>query len=195
MLFKSSQGADYLVVGLGNPGSKYSGTRHNIGFEALDFISKKTGTPITKAKFSGLYGTWEYKGKKILLLKPQTFMNLSGQSVGAAAKFYKLTADKVIVVHDDVSLDIGRMRIRTKGSAGGHNGLKSIIDYLDIDFPRIKVGVGQKPHPDYDLADWVLGKFTDSEKKLLQDKFCDIYNAIQLLVDDKSDEAMNLYNK
>lgn len=195
MFFKSSQGADYLVVGLGNPGSKYTASRHNIGFEAVDFIASKASVSITKAKFSGLYGVWQYKDKKVLLLKPQTFMNLSGQSVGEAARFYKIKPENVLVIYDDVSLDVGKIRIRTKGSAGGHNGIKSIIDHIDQEFPRIKIGVGQKPHQDYDLAAWVLGKFSDGDKKLLQDNFTDIYNIVQLLIDGETEKAMNLYNK
>ncbi|MEG0092308.1 MAG: aminoacyl-tRNA hydrolase, partial [Oscillospiraceae bacterium] len=170
MFLKGSQGADYLVVGLGNPGGKYDGSRHNIGFETIDFIAQKTGTKIIKAKFSGLYGVWQYKDKKVLLLKPQTFMNLSGQSVGEAARFYKIKPENTLIIYDDVSLDVGKVRIRTKGSAGGHNGIKSIIEQIGDEFPRVKIGVGQKPHPDYDLAAWVLGKFTQDDKKLLQER-------------------------
>ncbi|MEG3029571.1 MAG: aminoacyl-tRNA hydrolase [Oscillospiraceae bacterium] len=195
MFLKGSQGADYLVVGLGNPGGKYEGSRHNIGFETIDFIAQKTGTKIIKAKFSGLYGVWQYKDRKILLLKPQTFMNLSGQSVGEAARFYKIKPENTLIIYDDVSLDVGKVRIRTKGSAGGHNGIKSIIENIGEEFPRIKIGVGQKPHPDYDLADWVLGKFSQGDKKLLQERFEDVYSAAELLIDSQVEKAMNLYNK
>ena len=183
------------MVGLGNPGAKYTGTRHNIGFEAIDYISEKTSAPITKAKFQGLYGTWQYKDKKIMLLKPQTYMNLSGQSVAEAAKFFKVPVQNIIVLHDDVSLPIGKLRIREKGSAGGHNGLKSIISYFDEDFLRIKIGVGEKPHPDYDLADWVLGKFTDEEKKQLEQRFDDILKAVEMVIDGETQQAMSRYSR
>ncbi len=195
MLFKNTQGADYLIVGLGNPGSKYDNTRHNIGFAAMDYICDKTGTRLDKAKFKALYGTWKYKDKKIILLKPQTFMNLSGEAVGAAARFYKIPPENVIIIYDDVSMAVGKMRIRLKGSAGGHNGIKSIISHIGDAFPRIKLGVGEKPHPEYDLADWVLGKFTDSDKKALSEKFESAYQSVQLIIDGSTDKAMNLYNR
>lgn len=195
MFFKSNQNIDYIVVGLGNPGSKYQNTRHNIGFEALDYIAEKNNVSVTKAKFSALYGVWETDGKKIMLLKPQTFMNLSGEAVMQAAKFYKVPAENIIVIYDDISLDVGKMRIRQKGSAGGHNGIKSIISHIGQEFPRIKMGVGQKPHPDYDLADWVLGKFTDSEKKLLSERFEDVHNAVKLMANGDIQKAMNAYSK
>ena len=192
---KSNQSIDYIVAGLGNPGSKYQNTRHNIGFETLDYIADKNNVSVTKAKFSALYGVWETEGKKVMLLKPQTFMNLSGEAVMQAAKFYKVPAENIIVIFDDVSLDVGKMRIRAKGSAGGHNGIKSIISHMGQEFPRIKMGVGQKPHPDYDLADWVLGKFTESDKKLLADRFEDAHRAVTLMVTGDSQKAMNLYNR
>ena len=140
-LKKSNQSIDYIVVGLGNPGSKYQNTRHNIGFETLDYIADKNNVSVTKAKFSALYGVWEQDGHKIMLLKPQTFMNLSGEAVKQAASFYKVPAENIIVIFDDVSLDVGKMRIREKGSAGGHNGIKSIISHMGQDFPRIKMGL------------------------------------------------------
>ncbi|MBE6878002.1 MAG: aminoacyl-tRNA hydrolase [Ruminococcaceae bacterium] len=192
---KSKQSIDYIVAGLGNPGSKYQNTRHNIGFETLDYIADKNNVSVTKAKFSALYGVWETEGRKVMLLKPQTFMNLSGEAVMQAARFYKVPAENIIVIFDDVSLDVGKMRIRAKGSAGGHNGIKSIISHMGQDFPRIKMGVGQKPHPDYDLADWVLGKFTDGDKKLLADRFEDAHKAVKLMVSGDSQKAMNLYNR
>ena len=194
-LKKSNQSIDYIVVGLGNPGSKYQNTRHNIGFETLDYIADKNNVSVTKAKFSALYGVWEQDGHKIMLLKPQTFMNLSGEAVKQAASFYKVPAENIIVIFDDVSLDVGKMRIREKGSAGGHNGIKSIISHMGQEFPRIKMGVGQKPHPDYDLADWVLGKFKDGDKKLLADRFEDAHKAVKLMVTGDSQKAMNLYNR
>ena len=194
-LKKSNQSIDYIVVGLGNPGSKYQNTRHNIGFETLDYIADKNNVSVTKAKFSALYGVWEQDGHKIMLLKPQTFMNLSGEALKQAASFYKVPAENIIVIFDDVSLDVGKMRIREKGSEGGHNGIKSIISHMGQEFPRIKMGVGQKPHPDYDLADWVLGKFPDGDKKLLADRFEDAHKAVKLMVTGDSQKAMNLYNR
>ena len=195
MLFKTSQGADYMIVGLGNPGSKYDNTRHNIGFACVDYICDKTGVKLDKAKFKALYGIWKYKDKKIIILKPQTFMNLSGEAVGAAARFYKISPENVIIIYDDVSMAVGKMRIRLKGSAGGHNGIKSIIAHMGDSFPRVKMGVGEKPHPEYDLADWVLGKFTDSDRKTLSEKFDNAYQAVQLIIDGQTDKAMNLYNR
>ena len=195
MFLKSSQGADYLVVGLGNPGTRYDNTRHNIGFACVDYICDKTGVKLDKAKFKALYGIWKYKDKKIVLVKPQTFMNLSGEAVGAVARFYKISPENVIIIYDDVSMAVGKLRIRLKGSAGGHNGIKSIISHIGDVFPRIKLGVGEKPHPEYDLADWVLGKFTDSDRKLLAEKFDSAYQAVQLMIDGQSDKAMNLYNR
>ena len=195
MLFKTSQGADYMIVGLGNPGSKYDNTRHNIGFACVDYICDKTGVKLDKAKFKALYGIWKYKDKKIIILKPQTFMNLSGEAVGAAARFYKIPPENVIIIYDDVSMAVGKMRIRLKGSAGGHNGIKSIIAHMGDSFPRVKMGVGEKPHPEYDLADWVLGKFTDSDRKTLSEKFDNAYQAVQLIIDGQTDKAMNLYNR
>ena len=175
MLFNTNNGADFIVVGLGNPGSAYDNTRHNIGFSAVDYIAEKTGAKITKAKFSALLGTWEYEGKKVMLLKPQTFMNLSGDAVGPRAKFYKIPPENVIIIYDDVSLPVGKMRIRRKGSRGGHN-------------------VGEKPHPDYDLAAWVLGKFGTDDKKALQEEYEKVFDAVKLIIDGKTDKAMNLYN-
>lgn len=195
MLFKNTQGADYMIVGLGNPGSKYDNTRHNIGFACVDYICDKAGVKLDKAKFKALYGTWKYKDKKVIVLKPQTFMNLSGEAVGAAARFYKIPPENVIIIYDDVSMAVGKMRIRLKGSAGGHNGIKSIISHMGDSFPRVKMGVGEKPHPEYDLADWVLGKFTDGDRKLLSEKFDSVYQAVQLIMDGRSDKAMNLYNR
>ncbi len=195
MLFNNKQGTDFLIVGLGNPGSKYDNTRHNIGFACMDYISQKTGTKLDKAKFTGLYGIWKYNDKRVVLLKPQTYMNLSGDRVGRMAKFYKIPAENVIIIYDDVSMAVGKMRIRTKGSAGGHNGIKSIISHIGDIFPRIKLGVGEKPHPEYDLADWVLGKFTDGDKKLLSEKFESAYQSVLLIIDGQTDKAMNLYNR
>lgn len=156
---------EWMVVGLGNPGSKYAGTRHNAGFRALEIHCQKTGQQINKMKFRALIGDGMLGGKRVLFLKPQTFMNLSGEAVRDAAEFYKLTPEHIIVLSDDISLDIGRIRVRGKGSAGGQNGLKNIIYHLKSEeFPRVKIGVGAKPHPDYDLVDWVLSRFTEEEQ-------------------------------
>ena len=164
MLFRKPA-CDWLVVGLGNPGDNYERTRHNIGFRAVDLLAKDLGVKIDRAKFRGLYAQAAYGEKKLILLKPQTFMNSSGLSVMDAAHYFKLPPERIIVIFDDISLDVGRMRVRAEGSAGGHNGIKSIIGALNSQsFPRVKIGVGQKPHPDYDLADWVLSNFTREEE-------------------------------
>lgn len=158
----------WLVVGLGNPGTKYAGTRHNVGFRALDQHSKQAGVAIDKMKFKALIGEGSLGGARVLFVKPQTFMNLSGEAVRDAAAFYKIPPERVIVIYDDITQPVGTLRIRAKGSAGGQNGMKNIILHLNSDqFPRIRVGIGDKPHPDYDLADWVLSSFTDDENATL----------------------------
>ena len=163
-LFQKTGAVDWIVVFLGNPGPKYAGTRHNVGFMAADKCEKATGASIRKARFKALTDQIRVGEASVLLMKPQTFMNLSGDAVGQAARFYKVPAEHVLVVSDDVSLPVGRLRVRTKGSAGGHNGLKSIISALGTDqFPRVKVGVGAPPHPDYDMADWVLSSFRNQD--------------------------------
>ena len=167
MLFKQST-IDWLVVGLGNPGREYERTRHNVGFRAVELLAKQAGVKIDRAKFRGLTGTAALAGQKLLLLKPETYMNLSGEAVQLAAMFYKLPIDRILVLSDDISLPVGKIRVRAEGSAGGHNGLKSVISQLGSqDFPRIRIGVGAKPHPDYDLADWVLSGFSAEEEKAL----------------------------
>ena len=167
MLFRKPA-CDWLLVGLGNPGDHYAKTRHNVGFRAIDALAKRLGVKVDRAKFRGLYGQAVFEGQKLILLKPQTFMNNSGLSVMDAARFYKLPPERVIVIFDDISLDVGRLRVRADGSAGGHNGIKSIIGGLNSQaFPRVKIGVGAKPHPDYELADWVLSNFSASEEKTL----------------------------
>lgn len=191
---KASSQIEWIVAGLGNPGKKYEGTRHNIGFDALDYAADKWGIDVKRSKFDALYGTGEVEGKKILLLKPQTFMNLSGVSVQKASDFYKVPAKRVLVLFDDISLQPGMLRIRLSGSAGGHNGLKSIITFVGDQFPRIKIGVGAKPHPDYDLADWVLSRFTTAERKAIDARLNDITLAAQLLMQGKTSEAMSQYN-
>lgn len=192
---KPSGGVDYLIVGLGNPGSEYEATRHNAGFIVVDMLAENLGCGLTKLKFKSLYGTADIGGKKCLILKPQTFMNNSGEAVRDAAAFYKIPAENIIVVSDDISLDVGRLRIRRKGSDGGHNGLKSIIYLLNSDnFARIKVGVGKKPHPDYDLAAWVLSRFKNDEVDDLKKAAENACDAIKLMVEGKTDMAMNKFN-
>ena len=164
MLFRKPA-CDWLVVGLGNPGENYARTRHNAGFRAVDRLAAALQVKVDRAKFRGLTAQAVWQGQKLLLLKPQTFMNNSGLSVMDAARFYKLPPERVIVIFDDISLPVGRLRVRADGSAGGHKGIKSIIGALNSQsFPRVKIGVGQKPHPDYDLADWVLSNFTREEE-------------------------------
>ena len=159
----------WLIVGLGNPGREYENTRHNAGFRALDILAAKLGCKVDKAKFQGLYGQVTHNGRKLLLLKPQTYMNLSGRSVLQLSAFFQVPPQNIIILFDDISLEPGRLRLRKDGSAGGHNGIKSIIQELGSqNFPRVKIGVGAKPHPDYDLAAWVLSAFSAQEEKALQ---------------------------
>ncbi len=194
MLFQKPA-CDWLIVGLGNPGDNYSRTRHNAGFRALDVLGSKLGIKIDRAKYRGLYGQGTYNGQKLILLKPQTFMNLSGLSVMDAARFYKLPPEKIIVLFDDISLDVGRLRIRGDGSAGGHNGIKSIIGSINSQsFPRVKIGVGAKPHPDYELADWVLSAFPPAEEKLLVPALERAADACLTLIDHGVYEAANRFN-
>ena len=184
-----------LVVGLGNPESKYDTTRHNAGFMAIDHIAAKVGCKVNQLKFKSLCGLCELEGKKVMLLKPTTYMNSSGEAVREASQFYKIPPEKIIVIFDDVSLDVGKMRIRRKGSDGGHNGIKSIIYLTGSDqYPRIKVGVGKKPRPDYDLAAWVLGHFSDEDLKALQPVFDHCYDAVREMLKGNIDRAMNLFN-
>ncbi|MBO5411384.1 MAG: aminoacyl-tRNA hydrolase [Clostridia bacterium] len=186
---------EYMIVGLGNPGKKYELTRHNAGFLFLDLLADKAGAKVDKIKFKSLIGLAEIGSHKCLLMKPQTFMNNSGEAVREAAAFYKIPPEKIIVVFDDISLPCGKMRIRRKGSDGGHNGIKSILYHLTSDmFPRIKLGVGEKPHPDYDLADWVLSAFKKDELAALRDaaeKACD---AAELMVSGDIEKAMSKFN-
>lgn len=192
--FKKSN-IDYLVVGLGNPDKKYFGTRHNIGFAAIDHIASKEGVCIKKMKFSSLYEKCNVSGKNVLLLKPLTYMNNSGQAVAAAARFYKIAPERIIVFVDDVSLMPGVIRIRKKGSAGGHNGLKSINECLQSEnYMRIKIGVGQKPIAEMDLADWVLSAPSSSDMKKIESRFDDVYRAVSLIVNGKLEAAMNECN-
>ena len=195
MFFKKQTSIDAIIVGLGNPGKKYEGTRHNAGFAALDHVAEKWGVRVTKAKFDALTGTGTAAGVKVLLMKPQTFMNLSGDAVRKAADFYKVPPERIIVLFDDISLAPGRLRIRKTGSAGGHNGLKSIIEHLGSeDFPRIKVGVGKKPNAYTDLADWVLGRFPKEQEADLKQALINADDALRLIVNGETDKAMNLFN-
>ena len=173
MFFRKSRPAnpgpvEFLVAGLGNPGKQYEGTRHNAGFAALEALAEKLDVRVDRIRFKSFFGEGRIGDKKVLLLMPQTFMNNSGEVVGQAARFYQIPPERIVVVFDDISLPVGRIRVRAEGSAGGHNGLKSIIAHLNSQaFPRVKVGVGEKPHPDYDLAAWVLSRFTPQEKTKL----------------------------
>lgn len=186
---------DYILVGLGNPDKKYENTRHNAGFMAIDCIADKLNTTIDKSKFKSLCQTVTISDKKCLLLKPMTYMNLSGEAVLEALKFYKLDTSKLIVFYDDISLEPGFVRIRRKGSHGGHNGIRSIIDLTKKDdFKRVKIGVGKKPHPDYDLANWVLSKFTDNDLKNLQKVLENCFEISSFIVNDEIDKAMNKFN-
>lgn len=186
---------EWIVAGLGNPGIQYEGTRHNAGFAALDMLAAKNGVRIDRAKFKALCGIGQVAGKRVLLLKPQTFMNLSGEAVAAAAHFYKLPVERVLVLFDDISLPVGKLRVRRKGSAGGHNGIKSIIGECGSDgFPRVKIGVGDKPHPDYDLASWVLGKFSEAERPVFAQSLDRAAEAVEELIQNGVGSAMNLYN-
>ena len=195
MAFFGKSTYDYLIAGLGNPGPKYEGTRHNAGFRALDAVAKEFGIEVQKRKFQGLIGQGEIAGKRCLLLKPQTFMNLSGESVEAACQYYKIPYDKVIILFDDISLEPGQLRIRRKGTHGGHNGVRSIIECTGSEeFPRVKLGVGKKPHPDYDMADWVLGKFTGEDKKTVDTAVQRAADAVECYIRDGADRAMNRFN-
>ena len=195
MLFKRSGGISWLVVFLGNPGTKYEMTRHNAGFMAGDAMAKAQGAAINRSRFTALTGTCDIGGETVMLMKPQTFMNLSGEAVAQAVSFYKLAPDHVIVVSDEVALPIGKLRIRTKGSAGGHNGLKNIIALLGTDqFPRIRIGVGAAPHPDYDMADWVLSSFKGKDAEDILAAAARAAEAVECYITKGADRAMNLYN-
>ncbi|MBQ4325084.1 MAG: aminoacyl-tRNA hydrolase [Clostridia bacterium] len=185
----------HLVVGLGNPGEEYAQTRHNAGFLCLDTLAEKVGVKVTNLKFKALTADAVLGGKRVLLMKPQTFMNLSGEAVAAAAAFYKIPPQNVLVICDDVSFDVGHVRIRLQGSHGGHNGLKSIEGQLaSQSYTRIKVGVGKKPHPDFNLADWVLGRFSAEDLKTLSEVRASVAEALLLLLEGKPDLAMSRYS-
>ena len=185
---------EYLVAALGNPGRKYEKTRHNIGMTALNYIEKEEGFNCDRLRFNALCAEAVFADKKVLFMRPQTYMNNSGDAIHAAASYYKIPAENCVVLCDDISLPVAKIRIRPKGSAGGHNGLKSIIAHIGDSFPRIKIGVGAKPSPDSDLADYVLGDFSSLEQKALTDIFPDIKGALELIVAGKISDAMNRYN-
>ena len=185
----------WLIVGLGNPGKDYTRTRHNCGFRAIDILAQQLGCKIDKGKFQGLYGQVTRDGKKLFLLKPQTYMNLSGKSVLQLSAYYNIPPQRIIVMFDDISLVPGRLRIRAEGSAGGHNGIKSIIHELGSqEFPRVKIGVGAKPHAEQDLADWVLSTFSVSEEKLLAPALEKAGEAALCIIDRGISDAANRYN-
>jgi len=194
MFFKKSN-YDWLVVGLGNPGAKYENTRHNVGFMAEDLYMKENGGEFNKSKMQGVYGECKIGSNRILTVKPQTFMNNSGFCVSQIAKFYKIPLERIIVIFDDISLDVGKLRIRRKGSHGGHNGMRSIVDHMGSDdITRIKIGVGAKPHPEYDLADWVLSKFPKTDTTNLETALNTANKAITEIITRGIDSAMNKYN-
>ena len=185
----------WLIVGLGNPGKEYERSRHNCGFRALDILAKELGCSVDRGKFQGLYGQTVYHGKKLYLLKPLTYMNLSGRSVLQLSAYFSIPPQRIIVLFDDISLEPGRLRVRANGSAGGHNGIKSIIQELGSqDFPRVKIGVGAKPHPDYDLADWVLSSFSAQEEKALSVSLPNAALASLAIIDCGLPEADNRFN-
>ena len=196
MLFtRKSGGIDFVVVGLGNPGAAYEDTRHNAGCAALAELARRNKIELNKKQFKALTGIGTIAGKKTLLVFPQTFMNNSGEAVQAAMAFYKLTPDRLLVLSDDISLDVGGVRVRKKGSDGGQKGLRSIIAHIGTDeFARVRVGVGKKPHPAYDLADWVLSKFKKDEQSAMQEAYERAAAAVELIVDGRIDEAMNKFS-
>lgn len=186
---------EYIIVGLGNPGEKYENTRHNAGFMTLDKLAAKCGVQLKKLQFKSLTAVADVNGVTCLLMKPTTFMNNSGEAIVEAMNFYKIPAENVIICFDDISLEPSNIRIRRKGSDGGHNGMKSIIYLTGFDtFPRIKIGVGKKPHKDYDLAAWVLSHFTEDERKLMEQGTDKAVSSLELMVKGRTDEAMNKYN-
>ena len=186
---------DYLIVGLGNPGAKYETTRHNAGFLFIENMENKLAFKVKKLKFHSLIGDTKISGKKVLVMKPQTMMNNSGTAVSECAAFYKIPPQNIIVIFDDISLEPGKLRIKRKGSAGGHNGIKSIIAHLGTEeFPRIKLGVGKKPHPEYDLADWVLSNFPKKDIPLMRDALDNGLSALEMMVKDDIEGAMSKFN-
>jgi PTH1 family peptidyl-tRNA hydrolase len=191
----SNNSIEFLIVGLGNPDRKYENTRHNSGYIMLDYIADELSVRVNRVKFKSAVGEANINGHRVLLMKPSTYMNNSGQAVVEAMNFYKIPAENVIILLDDINLDVGKMRIRAKGSDGGQNGMKNIIYLSGKDtFPRVKIGIGKKPNPDYDLAAWVLSRFTKDELKTLENVAENTYDAVKLIMDGKISEAMNRYN-
>ena len=191
----SSSGIEYIIVGLGNPGKQYENTRHNAGFMAIERLAEKENCKINKIRFKSTTGECTINGHRCLLMKPSTFMNLSGQAVVEAMNFYKIPPENVIIMFDDISLDVGRIRIRRNGSDGGQNGMKNIIYLSGSDkFPRVKIGIGKKPHPDYDLKDWVLSRFSKEDMKTLNEVLDNAAESAALIVQDKTDLAMQKFN-
>lgn len=186
---------EYIIAGLGNPGKKYEKTRHNAGFMAVDLLAKKNGFEFKKAKFHALIADEVIAGRRCLVMKPQTMMNLSGEAISEAANYYNIPDEKIIVIYDDVSLDVGKIRVRRKGSAGGHNGIKSIISCLGSEeFPRVKIGVGKKPTADYDMVKWVLGEISPDKQAEFYDKLIDVVGATEEIISEGVDSAMNSFN-
>ena len=186
---------DWLIAGLGNPGPEYEKTRHNTGFMSLDLLAARLQVKVSKERFKALTAQADFDGQRLLLMKPQTYMNSSGIAVSAAADYYKIPPEHVVVLCDDITQAPGKLRIRRSGSAGGHNGLKSIIGMLDTEnFPRIRLGIGEKPSPEYDLAAWVTGKFSEADKKALTSRFDGVYHAVELILAGDFEKAMCLDN-
>ena len=195
MIFSKKPTFQWLVVGLGNPGLQYENTRHNVGFMTADLFMKENGGEFNKHKFEAVFGECSVGKSRVLVAKPQTYMNNSGRAVQQIAAFYKIPIDRIIIIFDDISLDVGKIRMRRNGSHGGHNGMKDIIELIgNSNIARIKIGVGQKPHPDYNLADWVLSKFPDSDKENLDAALLKANKAAKEIITKGIDSAMNKYN-
>ena len=195
MIFSKNPTFDWLIVGLGNPGLQYENTRHNVGFMTADLLMKQNDGDFNKHKFEAAFGECTIGKNRVLVVKPQTYMNNSGRAVTQIAAFYKIPKDKIIIIYDDISLDVGKIRMRRNGSHGGHNGMKDIIELIgDNNITRIKIGVGQKPHPDYNLADWVLSKFPESDKENLDAALLKATKAAKEIMSKGIDSAMNKYN-
>ena len=195
MIFERKGAPKWLVVCLGNPGPRYEGTRHNAGFLAAEALSRKTGTAINRLRFRALTGSCMLGGEPVLIMKPQTYMNLSGEAVAQAARFYKIPPEHVLVISDEMALPIGKIRVKAKGSAGGHNGLKNIIAMLGTEeFPRIRIGVGAPPHPDYDVKEWVLSTFKNQDAETIADAASRAADAAACYIAEGAEKTMNLYN-
>lgn len=185
---------EFIIAGLGNPGEQYANTRHNIGFMALDYISGRADIPVKQLKHMALTGKGTIGGRSVLLMKPQTYMNRSGEAIADAARFYKIPPEKVIVIFDDISLEPGKLRVKRKGSSGGQKGVQSIIEHIGENFPRIKIGIGDRENRDFDLGDYVLSKLTAADKGRLVSGFDKVFGAVELILNGEIDKAMNLYN-